>query len=114
MRANAQKMMPDTCTILRLARTSNGAGGIQEEWVPVATVACRLDDMSAGAKGERDLNVEAGAPTLFVPWDAPLETSGRIRHGEVNYALREVLDDPAPLIVKRALVMRVDAHRDRR
>ena len=43
IRSQAAKLLPDTCTIQRVTRPSDGAGGYTETWTDYAThVPCRL------------------------------------------------------------------------
>ncbi len=108
LRAETLKLLPDQCTILRLARTGNATDGFREDWMPFATVACRLDSMGATAGEARELNVGVEPHKLIVAWDAPLTTNSRIRHGDYVYEIRKLRDDATPLIIIEADVLRVN------
>ena len=60
MQADAESLMPDTCTILSVAYTSDGEGGMTEAWgTATASVKC-LDSSQAGDDGWRRGNLHEG------------------------------------------------------
>ena len=92
MRASVEELaLPDTCDVLALTRTSDGAGGWTEAWaVETNNVKCRLDYHQG-----REL-VASGALqpfqgfTLTVPYDTTLTVQNRITHGGKTYTVQSV------------------------
>lgn len=64
MQATLDGSLPDSATIKRLTRTSDGAGGYSEAWNAVgAAVACRVSPL--GSAAERELATKLSAT---LPW----------------------------------------------
>lgn len=108
MRADVLNMLPDTCSILSVAYTNDGEGGMTEAWGTVtASVACRLDFVS-GAE-----TVSGGAiqpytkAILSLPYDTTLATTNRVKIGSDTYAVKSVNDGSSWIVVIRAEVERV-------
>ncbi len=87
MREAISELLPDSCNILSLTSTSDGAGGYSEAWGTVTAVSCRLD-----VKEMRDI-VSGGAvqsyikTMLSVPYDTSITEVNRVEHGGVTYAV---------------------------
>lgn len=66
MRTQVRRTLSDTCTIERNTPTSDGMGGFEETWAPLATgVPCRV--VSAGGLSENE-RVVAERMTTDQPW----------------------------------------------
>ena len=49
MRADLSELFPDTCSIMALSQTSDGAGGFTESWgASTSNVPCRVDYKAGG------------------------------------------------------------------
>lgn len=58
-RADLDGMLPDTGTIQRVQRTSDGAGGFDEAWNPLATLPCRLSRVATRMTGSGEYGHQA-------------------------------------------------------
>lgn len=108
MRAVVEELMPDTCNILTVAFTADGAGGWSEAWGTVtASVACRIDPIS----GKEQYAGGAVEPfhrfVLTVPYDTTLLPANRIQHNSFIYNVISVDYDKSWAVSKRAIVERV-------
>ena len=108
MRDSTELLMPDSCNILSLTSTSDGAGGQSESWGTVTTVSCRLD-----VKDMRDI-VSGGAvqsyikTMLSVPYDTSITEVNRVEHGGITYAVvAPTNSDQSWIAVKRVELERV-------
>lgn len=110
MRAQATQLLPDTCTIQSVSRSSDGAGGWSETWSTLATVACRLDPLKQQAQPETVAGREAliVPRQLTVPYDAPIDVDRRVVIGSETYEIRELVDDHSWRVCRRAKVVRVE------
>jgi len=88
MRSIINELLPDTCNILQVTRTKDGAGGWTESWGTASggtAVACRLDSIGG------IVNVVGGAVQSFhgwimtLPYDTTITTANRIEHGSDTY-----------------------------
>lgn len=111
MRADVERMLPDTAVIKAVTRTSDGAGGWSESWSPVTggTVACRLDPMTkserwAARAGQEMLAVQY---QLTVPYDAPLAADRQVVVGGSVYEVVQMDVDHSWNVSKRATVREV-------
>ncbi len=108
MREAIGELLPDTCNILSLTSTSDGAGGYSETWGTMTTSSCRLD-----VKEVRDI-VSGGAvqsyikTMLSVPYDTSITELNRVEHGGVTYAVvAPTNSDQSWIAVKRVELERV-------
>jgi len=106
MRAQAAALLPGTCTIQRATSTNDGGGGWTEGWADVATVACRMDTISARTRAEVQAAREAGVTyyTLTVPYDAPIGAGLRVVVDSVAYEIVEVHTAESWAVSRRARV----------
>ena len=109
MRTQATQLLPDTCTIQSVSRSSDGAGGWSETWSTLATVACRLDPLKQQAQPDVVAGREAiiVPRQLTVPYDAPIDVDRRVVVGSETYEIRELMDDHSWRVCRRAKVVRV-------
>lgn len=108
MRSAISELLPDTCFILSLTATPDGAGGQSESWGTVTTASCRLD-----VKETRDI-LSGGAiqsfikTVLSVPYDTSITEANRITHGGIMYAVvAPPNSDQSWIAVKRVELERV-------
>ena len=88
IRAEIERALPDTCDILALTRTSDGAGGWTETWgTAVAHVPCRLDPLrGAESEGGGGLRSYQGY-MLTLPYSTAVTAANRVQVGTVVYAV---------------------------
>lgn len=113
MRSDAEKLLPDTCTIQAVSTTPDGRGGFTETWSTAsggAGVKCRLDPFPREEQPETVAGREATIHRrmLTVPWDAPLDASKRVLVGTATYEVRDMMDDHSWRVVRRALVSKIE------
>lgn len=108
MRSAIAELLPDTCNILSLTSTPDGAGGQSESWGTSTTASCRLD-----VKEMRD-TVSGGAVQSFVktmlsvPYDTSITELNRVEHGGITYAVvAPPNSDQSWIAVKRVELERV-------
>jgi len=94
IRAEQNKLMPDTVYIQRLTRTSDGAGGWTETWQTVATTKGRIASSQRGA-GEA---VQGGAVTAYgeyivtLPHDTELQQDDRLQISGTQYEVKAIFE----------------------
>ena len=94
LRATQEKAMPETVAILRLTRTSDGAGGWTETWQTVATVRGRIAPY-VGGPGEE---VRGGALKAYgeyvvtLPQNTDVLQTDRVQISGVQYDVRAKLE----------------------
>lgn len=94
IRAEQNKLMPDTVYIQRLTRTSDGAGGWAETWQTAATTKGRITPNQRQA-GEV---VQGGAVTAYgeyivtLPHDTELRQDDRLQISGTQYEVVAILD----------------------
>lgn len=111
IRADCAELLPDTCTILTVTRTSDGAGG----WVDaVATatggtaVPCRLDFSDHGIEGLANSELTPyKAGILSMAYDKTVTPLNRILFNSVTYNITGVNIDQSWIGIKRVSVERV-------
>lgn len=103
------ELMPDTCTILSVTQTSDGAGGWSDTWGTLTSnVPCRLDPIN-GRNGEAYAAagiVDFKGYTLTVPFDTGLTIAHRIIHESITYNVKAVRGG-SWLVAQRAIVEQV-------
>jgi hypothetical protein len=59
IRTAIEELLPDTCTVLSVTRTSDGQGGWAETWGTVtASLACRIDPAKPGTQAQFGASVQ--------------------------------------------------------
>lgn len=106
-------VLPDTCNILGLTYTSDGAGGVSVGTAIVSggsAIPCRCDPLSQLGQREKvggaEGNVYDFVFTLSIT--APIATDRQIGHNGHIYEIRKVSDDPSWLLCRRAHVARIE------
>ena len=107
MRDSIELLLPDTCHILSLTRTSDNAGGWTEAWGTATTsVACRLDTIT-GSYNKLDGAIQTYNKLIFsLPYDAVITEANQIYYNSTNYQVTSV-NDGSWLATKRAEVQKV-------
>lgn len=87
LRADIGELLPDTCDILAITRTSDGAGGWSETTSTVASaVPCRLDFPNPGKEVVSNAsNTPFKTGTLSMAYDQTVTTANQILKGGVTY-----------------------------
>jgi head-tail adaptor len=103
MRADAIELMSDTCSILSVAYTRDGEGGLAEVWGTLtASVACRIDYIT-GREAQIGGAVQPYARArLTVPYDTTLETTNRILADGRTYSVKSVNSGQSWIVSVRA------------
>lgn len=61
MRQTAARAFPDICAIQRKTLSSDGAGGYDETWLPIADgVPCRIDPLEGGERANLGATADVG------------------------------------------------------
>jgi hypothetical protein len=108
IRADIETLLPDTCDILSLTRTSDNAGGWSEAWgTATASVSCRFDFRNGRENVDNaELTPYSGA-VLSLPYDTTITTENRVYFSSVTYAVTSVNVNQSKIGVKRATLERV-------
>lgn len=109
IRDDIEALMPDTCDILGVTMTSDGAGSWTEVWgTASASVPCRLDFKGYGREA-----VIAGATQPYktgvvsMAYDQTITTENRLLISSVTYNVTGVNDSQSWIGVKRVTVERI-------
>lgn len=95
IRAEVEKVLPDTCTIQTETLTSDGGGGGTVSWTDAATsVACKLVAKTAGVADLEGGRINYHTDWLVrLPYDQSVAVGQRIVIGGDNYEVMSVEDD---------------------
>jgi head-tail adaptor len=107
MREAIAELLPATCHILSVTRTSDGQGGFTDTWgTATANVACRLDyQQGVGRRGEMVVAASMQPYNGFVlslPWNSTITAANRIKIGSTNYNVTMVDNGKSWAAVRRA------------
>ena len=104
-------LLPDTCNLLAVTRTSDDAGGWADTWGTVtggSALPCRLD---FGNTGRESVESAAQLPyqkgILSVQYDAPISTNYRVQIASQLYNVTGENTDQGWLTVRQVIVERV-------
>lgn len=103
-------VMPSTCTIQTVTRTSDGMGGYTEAWANTYTgVICRLMPMASDTSRQDgdQFGVVAGY-VLTVEWDQDIAPGYRVIFSSDTYEVLRVNDDHDFRTARRAELRRID------
>jgi head-tail adaptor len=111
IRADILALLPDTCSILAVTNTSDGAGGVSETWGTVTggtAVPCRLDYRKEGRESVTSaaLNPYHGG-ILSVAYDQSITTANRVEISGQAYNVTGVNNQQGWLVVQQVSVERV-------
>jgi hypothetical protein len=104
MQAEIVRLLPDTCSILSVTHTDDGAGGWTDTFGTVTGVACRLDHLTGREA------IAAGAVQPFGRYMLTIASSGtivpanQVVHGGLTYNVMDVNIDTSWMGCKRAVV----------
>jgi head-tail adaptor len=108
MRAAADALLADTCTIQRADETPTAQGGIHQTWADLATgVPCRLDvlrSLQIRAGSETLINAAPGVVldyTLYVKVEQDISAKDRVIVGGQTFEVQAVLGDETWLFNRR-------------
>ena len=109
MRATLDASLPDTCTVYRLTRTSDGAGGYTEAWNATGSaVACRISPVSSGY--EREVAGKLAAVAAWVvtlPQGTDVTAQDKVVAGSRTFQVLAVLAVRSWEISRRVIVQEV-------
>lgn len=93
MKTTLDASLPDTATVYRLTRTSDGAGGYTEAWNAVGSaVACRISPGGTGAEREVASRLAAVAPwVITLPAATDVTTKDQLRTTSRTFQVLAVL-----------------------
>jgi len=92
IKAEQEKLMPETVYVQRLTRTSDGAGGWSESWQTIATTKGRI---AAKSGDENELGGKTTAITTYLitlPSDTELTNTDRLQINGQQYQIITPLD----------------------
>lgn len=100
-------LLPDTCNILSIARSSDGSGGFTEPWgTATAGAACRLDTQN-GKYMDLDGSVRSYKKLVFsLPYNTTITNANRIVHNSNTYQVVNT-NEGSWIAVKRAEVEKI-------
>lgn len=109
IRADAERLLPDTCHILAAAYTQDGQGGYIETWGTVAAnVRCRVDAYLHG--GREQVNTDKLASyrqfVVTLPHNTQISSDNIIRTSSGDYAVISVDSGTSWAAVLHAIVER--------
>lgn len=92
MRAVVADLLPDTCNILSITRTSDGAGGWTDTaGTAYANVPCRLDIPKPGSETIVNGSLTSfKSPTVTFSYDATVTTANQLAFGSTIYNVTSV------------------------
>lgn len=93
MKATLDASLPDTATVYRVTRTSDGAGGYTDAWTAMGSaVACRISPVGRGVELAVANRLEAAAPWgLTLPAATDVTTKDQLRTSARTFEVIAVL-----------------------
>lgn len=82
----------DRVTIERVTLVDDGGGGVDETWVPVATVWARVQALRGDERLEADAISGALTHEIHLRWREDIAPDMRLRQGAAIYDLKVVMD----------------------
>ena len=109
MREDIEDLMPDVCSILSVAYTSDGEGGMAETWgTATANVACRIDYRSGSEKMTGGAIQSYSKAVLSLPYTTTISTKNRIQIDSYVWAVLSINDKQSWDVIRRAELERVE------
>jgi len=107
MRDVLEQLMPDTCNILSVTRTSDGQGGWSEAWgTAYAGVICRLDPLPGKEIPVGGAVQPYKAYILTLPYDTTITEANRVEISTNSFAVKSVDTRKSWAATRRALLER--------
>jgi head-tail adaptor len=111
IRADIADLLPDTCNILQLTRTSDNAGGWSEAWGTATggtAVPCRLDFTQPGRESVASASLTPfKSGMVSMAYDKTVTTANRVEIASTQYNITGVNDNQSWIGVKRVSVERI-------
>lgn len=94
IRAEQNRLMPDTVYIQRLTRASDGAGGWAETWQTAATTKGRItpNQRQAGEVVQGGAVTAYGEYMITLPYDTDLQQDDRLQLSGTQYEVKAILE----------------------
>lgn len=93
IRAEQNKLLPDTVYIQRVVRTSDGAGGWSEAWqTAVITQGRMVPGQRAGETVQGGMIAAYGEYVVTLPHDTGLQQDDRLQISGTQYEVKAILD----------------------
>jgi head-tail adaptor len=103
MRAAIAELLPATCHILSVTRTSDGQGGFTDTWgTATANVSCRLDYKRGDERVFGATNQPYNGFVLSLPYDKTITAANRVKIGTTQYNVTMVDNGKSWAAVRRA------------
>src|SRR5687768_8755013 len=103
LRRLSERNLPDTCTVTRITRVQDDAGGYTETTETADAIACRLGPVSGRERVLGGRVVEESDAVLTLAYDADVQGSDRITHNGTTYEVMDILER-SELLAARVLV----------
>jgi head-tail adaptor len=107
MRETAESALPDEMTILTKTLGPGKASGGAEEFVPSASVRCRVSPLDAKEAANWGIEWSTGAIALSYPGGTDIQTTSRLRIRDIDYEVQAVAEPRAWTITGRCAAVRV-------
>ena len=109
MREDIEDLMPDVCSILSVAYTSDGEGGMAETWgTALADVSCRIDYRSGSEKMAGGAIQSYSKAVISLPYTTAITASHRVQVDSYVWAVKSVNEGQSWDVVRRAELERVE------
>ena len=91
MRDSIGELFPDTCTILSLSWSSDGAGGQTETWgTATSNVPCRVDYQSGKESNKGAALVPYQKAIISMAYDVTITPANRVTVGSNTFSIQAV------------------------
>jgi len=91
MRASVNVLLPDTCNILSITTTSDGAGGWSEAWgTATAGVSCRVDYRGGKEAITGGALLPYQTAIISMPYDVTITPANRVQVGSNTFSIQAV------------------------
>jgi hypothetical protein len=108
MRAAISDMLPDTCSIISGANSSDGQGGVSWAASGTVTAACRLDLVMGNEQNAAGAVQPFTRWVMTLPYDTAIVNTNKITHGGYTYnVVGGINTDSSWIACKRVLLERV-------
>lgn len=104
IQAEIERLMPDTCQVITITHTSDGAGGQTDTYGTAASIACRLDYLTGTEAIAAGAIQPFGRYMLTVPAATSIVQANRILHSGITYNVLGINLDISWGMCKRAIL----------